>query len=77
VPEHARGVLEHAHEDGDVGGVVLDRRAAVGRGDGELAELAEAREAPVALLVDEAVVCVCLRVSEGKGEQTRGARETV
>lgn len=67
MPQHARRVLEHAHEDGDLRGLVLDRGPCVAFLHGEeLAKLAETGEAPVALLCDEAMMCVWreMRVSD-------------
>ena len=65
VPEHARRILEHAHERRHDRLVALnDRLGPLIRRREELAQLDEAREAPVALVVVEAVMR--LRLDEAR-----------
>ena len=62
MPQHACRVLQHADKDADDSGLVLDSWAGVAILYAEqLAQLAEARETPVAFFGDEAMVRVYWR----------------
>jgi hypothetical protein len=60
MPQYTSRVLQHPYEHGDLRTIVLDRRTDLVLRGSELTELAEACEPPVTLLVDEAVVGVCI-----------------
>ena len=65
MPQHSSGVLQHADKDTDECTFLLDGRTSVSLlYTEELAKLAKARETPVTLLRDEAMMCVCDIVSE-------------
>ncbi len=60
MPEDARRILQDTNKDAHVRRLVLNCRTRMAILYAEqLAELAESREAPVAFLSNEAMVCIC------------------
>lgn len=60
VPQHASRILQYSHEYRYVSGLILNRRSSVAfLCAEELTQLAEAGEAPIALLRNETMVRVC------------------